>query len=304
MGYVKRGEHRGVPIFVDTDQSLGYETNSSLRKVWNIFFIPILNTLPIDFQKFVKRSHRSAEAVIEHATTHRALEHLYASGKLHTPRHFFERAAHNLWFNLSNAKAVRNRLRLVQKELEAIIRQCGQDRQVIYLMSIAAGSARAILQALQSFTDKPLQFFTTFLDRDAHALDYSRELRRQLLPENDRYHFSWVRDTAGNFNRYTQGRPLDIVEMVGLLDYFDDEKVKQILSLIYEGLSEGGVLITANICDNRERRFITRVVGWPMVYRRAEDLIDLAISAGFDRPHIRIVYEPLRIHAIMVAGKA
>ena len=112
----------------------------------------------------------------------------------------------------------------------------------------------------------------------------------------------WVVDTASNFPVHMAESP-DIVEMVGLLDYFRYRKARKIFSLIFENLPEGGKFITANIVDNEERRFITNLVGWKMIYRDPHELAHLALRSGFQREKIMVIREPLNIHTILIAEK-
>lgn len=295
---VKR--YKGVSIFVDRDRNLLYETNGRLRNLRDFFLVPILNNLPVGFQRFIKRSHKSAKEVIEHATTHKALEHLYTKGASHSHRNWVQKFFHSVWFNLDNSKAVRNRLRLVEKQLKLSVERFQQTKRDIYILSIAAGSARAIIETLRQFVPRSeLNFHVTFLDKDEAAIRYSQEFARRELPAN-RYDLSWAVDTVSNFPRYYQNQKPDIIEMVGLLDYFSHEKALQTFMLVRNTLSPGGIFIAANICDNKEREFVTRVVGWPMVYRKPEHLVDLALEAGFSVEKITVLQEPLRIHTVMI----
>lgn len=300
---MKVGEYRGVGIFVDDDRDNGYEFSGFVRKACNFILTAILNSLPAGFQTYIKRSHKSAEEVIEHATTHRALEVLYQHGRTHASRTFFQKLAHRVWFGiLNNSIAIRNRLKLTKKELKSALGLLEKgESDSINILSIASGSARAIIEVLQSL-DTPLKTITArFLDKNPEAIKYSQRLAGDLT---QKYKLEWITDTAGNFYKHysASDRP-DIIEMVGLLDYFDQTKCITLLAFVYEYLRAGGTFITANIIHNREQKFISKIVGWPMVYRSPGDLIDLALAAGFDPQKTKVVCEPLKIHAVLVAGK-
>ena len=125
-----------------------------------------------------------------------------------------------------------------------------------------------------------------------------------MFPDR-KFPIRWVQDTASNFIKYfgeEDCRP-NIIEMVGLLDYFDDSKVESIFKIIKENLSDGGVFITANVCHNKEVKFVTNLVDWRMKYRDAEQMVKLAISAGFDKDKITAYYEPLKVHTVLVIKK-
>ena len=300
---MKIKSYQGVSIQIDDDAGVGYERHEFLRSIANRLLIFILNFLPKSSRFYIKKSHRSAEEVIEHATTHHALEILYQGGKTYKSQNVTQRIAHLLWFGIiNNSIAVRNRLKLVKKELRITLQFLLNSRKTeIRVLSIASGSARAIVEVLSSVPFPPKMISVKFLDKDSKAIEYSRQLVNGLESHCD---FSWVNDTASKFPAYyTAGEKPDIIEMVGLMDYFDDAQVIKIFGLIYRNLSDGGFFITANILPNHESRFVTNVVGWKMVYRSPQKLINLAITAGFDASKLKVTCEPLRIHMVLIAQK-
>ena len=302
--YLQISKYREVGIFVDNDRASGYEFNNFLRKFVNFFITHILNMLPASSRTYIKKTHKSAEEVIEHATTHRALEVLYNHGRTNKSNGLTQKIAHIIWFGvLNNSIAVRNRLKLTKKELIKALfdLEDNGDSKTVNILSIASGSARAIIEVLNSINGYKKEISAKFLDKNPKAIEYSKELADDLTKK---YELKWINDTAGNFYKhYHNGGNPDIIEMVGLLDYFDETKSITMLSFIYEYLNEGGFLITANIIHNREQKFISKVVGWPMVYRSPENLIDSALAAGFIPQNIKIVCEPLKIHAVLIAKK-
>ena len=291
-------EYRSVKIY--TDESTTYETNILLKILANLLLVPILNHLPKRFQKLIKKSHKSTEEVIEHATTHKAIEILYKKGASHASRNSTQKFMKEFWFHTNNAKAVRNRLQLVEKILKHTIKFLTDQQNKISILSIASGSARAVIETLYSPDILNKKISVRFLDKSAEAIKYSKELAGNL---SRIYKIEWTTDTASNFPKYYRHEKPDIIEMVGLMDYFHDPWAIRILSLIYENLPANGTLITANIVPNAEQRFVSDVVGWKMIYRTPEDLIDLALAAGFDKDKIKIIREPLKIHAVLVAKK-
>ena len=302
--YLQAGEYRGVKIFIDNDRTNGYEFSNPIRGLVNFFITHILNALPASFQTYIKKSHKSAEEIIEHATTHRALEVLYNHGRSNKSNGLIQKIAHLVWFGvLNNSIAVRNRLKLTKKEIETAIYDIDQAGVYpsINILSIASGSARAVIEVLRKFSSPQKPITAKFLDKNPAAIAYSKELAGDLA---QKYNLSWITDTAGNFYKHYRGEENpDIIEMVGLLDYFDETKSITLLAFINEYLRVGGIFITANIIHNREQKFISHLVGWPMIYRTPENLIDMALAAGFTPQNIKVVCEPLKIHAILIAKK-
>lgn len=294
--------HR-LDLTVDNDPRLGYEINGPFKKALNILLIPILNNIPSGFREFIKKTHHSAKKVIEKATTHEAIEVLYKNGEPEKAKNILQRFFYYIWFSTDNPKAIRNRLRLVERELRNAINKHITDGRDISILSIASGSSRAILDSLDSTHINGKNVLITFLDKSPAANKYSKKLTLgRNYPSN--YQFRWVKNTASKFPLYYQGILLpNIVEIVGLFDYFQDRGILRLFSLVHKYLPEGGTFITSNIVDNPERKFVTDVVGWKMIYRNPEDFYKLAIKAGFDSNKVKFFYEPLKIHFVMVAEK-
>ena len=117
-----------------------------------------------------------------------------------------------------------------------------------------------------------------------------------------KFTFEWINGTANSFlNGLDKNSHYNLIEMVGLLDYFDDEKIKQTMMSIYNVLYDGGVLVTANIAPNSEQKFVTNVVGWSMIYRQPEEFLKLVASVPFGKVIKQV--EPLGVHTVVTAIK-
>jgi len=290
--------YRGVSIRIEKYQAGKYHHLGPMRQILNFFLRPILNRAPQKFRPMVRRSHVSAGEVIEKATTHEALEVLYKKGVTKSKEKFFSKMMRRIWFGMDNALGIYNRLVLVKKKFAFFAAQ----PHAVRILSIASGSARAIIDSLDWLKLKKKEVEISFLDKNPRALDHGRFLVSQ--EKNSNIHFRFLNDTASNFvNYFESDQKLDIIEMVGLLDYFEDAKIKELLSLIHNRLSNDGVLITANIADNRERPFVTNLIGWKMIYRKPEEMINMAIAAGFRERKMEIIFEPTMIHFILIAQK-
>lgn len=288
-------------IKIDIDRNPGYEINSVFKRIFNFFFIPILNNLPPSFKKIIQKSNRAAHHVLENVTTHEALEALYNEGKAHPHENFIHYLARYFWFNLNNSKAVRNRLKLVSRELKNKVSELSVQNREVRILSIASGSARSVIEVLKQVDVPRNKISVSFLDINNNALQYSKLLVGDL---GKSYNFRWINDSAFNFpSHFAKDNLPNIIEMVGLLDYFDDERVKRIFNLIKDNIADDGYLITANILDNNEKKFVTKVVGWEMIYRKAEELAAFIEKSGFKKENIKVFYEPLRVHSVIVAKK-
>ena len=288
-------------IVIDDDKSLGYETNSSIRKITNAVLIPTLNTLPVSARKLLGKTHKSGGEIIKHATTHKAMEILYDRNqrpKANWIQNFFL----SIWLGTNNSKAIRNRLRLVKREIKNKITELINQKKEIKILNIASGAARAVIESVEEveFPDN-FRLSAVFIDQNHEAISFSQQLAGS---HKYRSSFKWVNDTAENFlNNQGSTKAFNIVEMVGLLEYLSDKDSVDLFTGIYKALDSGGILITANILNNIERRFINDVIGWKMKYRSPDELSSLLMDAGFALDNMKIYYEPQRIHCVIVAQK-
>lgn len=288
---------------VDYDKNLNLEFNSFFKKTINLILIPILNNLPRNFKNKIKKTDKAASEVIDNATNHNALEILYKSGSNHRSESLVNKFFKYVWFNINNSKAVRNRLKFVRRELKSHLEKISKIDKEINIISIASGSSRAIIETInEGHYLKDTKLSLTFLDKNPLAIQYSKNLASSI--SHKFINLSWIEDTVGNFlNNNKNIKKYDIVEIVGLLDYFDDNKVLDTFKGIYSILDDGGIVITANINHNSEEKFITNVIDWKMIYRDVNHLSDIIAKAGFVHNKMRSYYEPLKIHGLVVAQK-
>lgn len=283
-----------VKIILDKDPA--YEINSFFRRLINFFLIPLLNNLP---RRLFVGSSQTAEAVHKQATTHRALDLIYSfNHKLNFDKGIIDGFLTYFWQSTNNAKALRNRFKLVKKELEKAIYSLGKKE--IKLLNLACGSSKAVIEVVAKHRDDFI-FKVSGVDKSELAIEDSRKLSSDFKVG---HLFNWHQDTISNFLKKHSNLKFDIIEMVGFLDYLEDEKAISLFDQIYSVLSDKGVFITGNIKDNPERKFLTEVVGWPhLIFRNESDLTKLFEASQFKASKIEIVYEPQKIHGVVVCKK-
>ena len=288
-------------IMYEDEKKEGYEVNSISKKILNLALVPLLNSIPRSFQKHIQKTHKSADDIIKHATTHKAIEVLYKKGDTSHSKSKVQKFFHSVWFNTSNSKAVRNRLLLVKREIKSNVSRVLKEKSTVKILSIASGSARGIIEVVSSFSkEEQRRISIMFLDKNPHALLYSKKL---MAENNVISKAEFVGKTVGSFFREIGGEQFDLIEIVGLLDYFDDEKLSKTLDSICKHLYDGGVVLASNISPNSEQPFVTKAVGWVMIYRSAENFGSFFVRAGMSTENITIYYEPLRIHVLVSATK-
>lgn len=287
----------------------GLERHNSLVRFLRIFTVPLLNSLPARFIQLLMRksSHDAATVVAKGGSTH-ALEAMYT--RYHRSlfaRGFLQGIADAFWHHLvSQPSSLRNRVRIVQSLLEEEIlfliadRKKNNDSSALEILSIAGGSSRAVTHALKKLRDNQSNPFTirvTTLDKDRSAIEAGKRLAESFNLSED---FQWIHGNARDVKTLVATCSFDIVEIVGLLDYFDAERAVRLLAHIRGVMKTGSVLLVANVLPNKEQPFVHKT-GWPsMYYRTPAELQSILNRAGFKKENDMII-EPLRVHAIAVA---
>jgi chemotaxis methyl-accepting protein methylase len=285
----------------------GLEKNNYFVDFVRFFTIPILNNLPESFlQKFMKSSSNDAVIVMENVGSAKALEVMYGRYR----RKIFSRGiiqglADLFWHHfVAQTKGVRNRLKIVKDNLEKEIINILQNKKdkEIKILTIGGGSARGIVEVLDKYSEqlKGWNISVINIDKSTKAIELGKELAKEF---NMYEKFEWINDLAQNVKFLVKENSVDIVEMVGLLDYFRDDRSKEVFTQIRSTLKENGLFMVGNIVPNKEQPFIIKM-GWPkMYYRFAPDLSRLLIESGFSKEKGEIIIEPLQNHIVAIIKK-
>lgn len=238
--------------------------------------------------------------------THQALDSVYLGPNIENEpeetRKIGSEWAHYCLTHLLNATGARNRLRVVENELQRSIDEFKGDHEERFnVLSVAAGSSRGLMTVISKIEgERANNIHLTMVDKSEIAAVDAKELASQM-GIGDRMTF--IKENVFRTNRYlTQTQKFNFIEVVGLLDYLDDRQVTILLGKLRGSLADGGVLLYSNITPNPERSFIKKIVGWPeMQYRKAEELLDLGNAAGFLVPQMRLIQEPSGVYNLVSA---
>lgn len=262
----------------------------------------ILNKLPKGMARKIflafSGPNGDTQTVFRSATDYRALEVMYTfpdrrdRGETSVADFFWENF-------LNNARSIRNRLLLEKQELFAAIKESSERKEEVKIVILGSGSARAILEVMSELNNKPVHVKLIDMSRD--AITFSKELSLDF--NLDKGQIEWHRAYAQNIERYCRNFHPDIVEMVGMLDYYPQKQAVDLITKIYKVLSPNGWFITCNIHPNIEAPFVSKGINWPMIYREPNELRNILLSGGFEPEHISIIYESLGIHGLAVAQK-
>lgn len=212
-----------------------------------------------------------------------------------TPLH---RLADGFWLGMRNAQAVRNRLKIVKRELHAAIEQMANRGHPIKILSLAAGTAQGVIEEVALCKRRGIPIEVLLIDQDKGALREADTIARNLGVSDI------VATRLGNvlaFEQKTEDFSPDIVEMCGLMDYVNDENAVSLVRRIHAKLPEGGFFLTCHIHPNPEALFLKVVIDWKMIYRSIEAFTLILRKGCFAQWHI--ITEPHGIHSVAVLRK-
>ena len=288
-----------IRILVDEDET--YEKPGMVRKTINrLLWFHFINTLPKGLgTTLFTRSCEHTNLIRNYSKTYKALELMYAyKGFALNGNGILDSIFTHFWeSSVINAHALRNRLKLVKKELKKIIIEKKND-QNIRILSLASGSARGVIEVLAELRD--LNIEARFVDISRDALGYSRTLAEEYRVADK---INWITADVRNVEKFCDNWQPDIVEAVGLFDYLNDDDAVRLIGKVYKALDQNGTLIISNVIENPEKMFVKDVVDWDMIYRDPDQLGELLIKGGFNIRSCRIILEPIGIHAVAVARR-
>jgi len=279
-----------------------FERHSLVVRAIRVPILYFLRIVPFTVsQKLFTGWSKDARQASHWAKTYKALEIIYT---------FPERRAKGavslgdiFWQTfLSNARAVRNRLKLVEQMLSGLIIERSKRANSVRILSIGCGSGRSIFGAIAALNGQ-VSVKATLLDNSQSALKFSQQLSKKLISDGEQNDFEWIYTKTEGLPATLTGFSSDIIEMVGLLDYFNESDARYLFRLIYKHLSSDGWFIVSNVIPNIERPFVDRVVGWPLTYRRPGQLKNLLVESGFDKNRVRLFIEPLKIYTVALCQK-
>jgi ubiquinone/menaquinone biosynthesis C-methylase UbiE len=198
---------------------------------------------------------------------------------------------------LQNRQAVANRLKIVIRILSEAFDEFVKEPE-IRLLSIASGSAQAIVEAIKKC--KQINVRVVLLDSDPSAIDQAKKIVNDAKIDPN---FNFVCDKTTVLEAVCADFRPHIIEMVGFLDYRPKKQAIKLIKRVMDCLSEQGVFITCNINKNLEKPLLDWVLLWPMFYRNQNEFSELLVNGGFSPGKIHLIYEPFRIHGIAICRK-
>jgi extracellular factor (EF) 3-hydroxypalmitic acid methyl ester biosynthesis protein len=189
----------------------------------------------------------------------------------------------NLWFlSQPPAEAHRNRMQYLSSKLLEETARVTREGRTARVFNVGCGPAGEV----QSFLRQEICDRTDFslLDFNEETLQHGRSVLESIKQRNGRRTgLSFVKKSvhqmlkeAGKSVERSADRLYDLVYCAGLLDYLADPVSKRLLSILYEYVAPGGLLITTNVDNSNPRRLTMEyVMDWNLIYRSGAGLESL-----------------------------
>jgi extracellular factor (EF) 3-hydroxypalmitic acid methyl ester biosynthesis protein len=183
----------------------------------------------------------------------------------------------NLFFlNTPPVVAHRNRITfLVEKLKDEIQRVSSLESRPCRIFNLGCGPAREI-QELLATSDLSNQAKFTLLDFNDETLQHTGRLLEVLRVKHQRTtQVQMIKKSVHQILK-DAGKPLpdmmpasyDLVYCAGLFDYLSDRICKKLMSVFYDLVAPGGLLVATNVdSSNPSKNWMEYVVEWHLVYR-------------------------------------
>jgi CRP-like cAMP-binding protein/SAM-dependent methyltransferase len=198
--------------------------------------------------------------------------------------------------------AVRNRRGLLAEEINRVVES--RNGETARIMSLACGPAREVFDVFETLPD-PARLKATMIDFDMQALAHVAERRDRLGLQRS------IALTPANLIHLALGRKTidvdeqDLVYSIGLIDYFPDELVVKLMSLVHSLLRPGGKVILGNFHpSNGCKAFMDHVLEWRLIHRNEADMDRLYRGSAFARECTNIRFEDQGINLFAECVKA
>jgi extracellular factor (EF) 3-hydroxypalmitic acid methyl ester biosynthesis protein len=206
------------------------------------------------------------------------------------------------FLDLPAAAAVRNRRGLLREEIEKTI--AARQSATARVLSLASGPARELFDVYETLED-PAILAATCVDIDLQALAFVADLRdaRKLKRTMHLQNVNLAHVATGRAK--LELPPQDLAYSIGLIDYFEDPFVVQLLDAIHDRLRPGGRVILGNFHpDNPTRAVMDHLLDWKLIHRTEDDLNRLFQVSKFGRPCDEIRFEAERVNLFAIGSRA
>jgi extracellular factor (EF) 3-hydroxypalmitic acid methyl ester biosynthesis protein len=191
---------------------------------------------------------------------------------------------------------------MLTREILRVQRE-GRDAKIF---NVGCGPAQEIQQFL-SKSNFPVRPDFTLLDFNEETLQHVQgvlnDIKRRYAPQAS---LNFVKKSvhhllkgAARGGGEASGKKYDLVYCAGLFDYLSNNVCRQLVSIMYEWLAPGGLLMVTNVdSNNPSQGWMEYVVDWHLFYRNVKEMRSLAPS-HVTEDCIHILAEPTGLNTIL-----
>ena len=143
------------------------------------------------------------------------------------------------------SRASRNRLQTVTQILIDLIQARQSDGPVV-LMGVGAGPGRHVQTAISRLQLSADEVHAHLIDLDDDAFEYGQQLAEQLGISDC---ISFLQGDALEIQMVLPDVKPNIVKLIGLIEYLNDQQLHELLSALHTIIAPGGNLVTHGILD-------------------------------------------------------
>lgn len=224
---------------------------------------------------------------------------------IHTP---IDDASRRIWQGSLDGSGVRTRAISAMSRVADYLAETKAPGERITTASLACGAAGPMFELARRIGQKGLVLDKTILaDMDAMALASAQSLadhegianQVELKLENlvDMNTLS-----ARNLSEFIEPGSVDVVDLLGLFEYFPRELAVDLIQQVRKIIKPGGMIVFGNMIDNRpQQTFFTQVSMWPPLEQRSlPELFDIVQEAGFSaKDDAEIILPPQGVYAVV-----
>ncbi len=217
----------------------------------------------------------------------------------------------NVWLlHQGSAGAHRNRIRFLVQRLVQEAAAAARAGRKARILNLGCGPAWEIQDFLaQSELSNFTQF--TLMDFSEETLKYTAQTLRQKQRQHGRTTSfeltkksvqQLLKDTVRS-DGFSKGKSFDFIYCAGLFDYLPDRTCQRLMTLFYQSLAPGGLVLATNVaalCPNRGS--LELILDWHLIYRDALGVAALRPS-GVPAEDVRIESDDTGVNVFVETRK-
>jgi len=270
-----------------------YETLSLFRRAFNCALVnPLINHL-VSARLLIGILKRSRSPLLTESLLRpggwRAMRITYDNGE---PVDYIDKC---MLKSAALTLSARNRRKMTVRSIGDLIvkYRAGGD---VHIVGIGTGPGFNVLEAMSNAnTDR---VFAYCIDKDPDAFAFGRSMAAKMgLDGRVRY----ISGNAVDLELLIDVVP-QIVKMVGIIEYLNDDQVRDLFRVSRRRLAPGGtVLVNSMLSNHGVDRYLRRVFNWHLKYRSPERIMRLLEECGFSGFDLRS--DPLGVYSVITASR-